>query len=156
MRIVGSPVACASGIKRYLARDHDMGEQAATRSFWRPGAGKYCDLFDSLPLCRRARELAVIIVAGEMLSSGGKVAMPLDPTATGGAGSHACRALTEDTRGSASSLPLHRHRRPGRMKQALILNAISSSIGGVLGAGERARPSPPRHTHWRRCYPRSR
>ena len=44
---------------------------------------------------------------------------------------------THAGRNHAGYLSLHGHRRPGTMKTALILNAISPQIGGVLIRGER-------------------
>lgn len=78
VQIVGAPVACASGVKdtwREIAtwaagQLHDrFGDQVQVA---------YCDLFDpACPPLPPGAQLPVIIVAGEVLSNGGKVAMPL-------------------------------------------------------------------------------
>jgi len=78
VQIVGAPVACANGVKdtwrelaTWAARQlHDrFGDQVRV---------EYYDLYDpACPPLPPGAQLPVIMVAGETLSSGGKVAMPL-------------------------------------------------------------------------------
>jgi len=78
VQIVGAPVACANGAKdtwrelaTWAARQlHDrFGDQVRV---------EYYDLYDpACPPLPPGAQLPVIMVAGETLSSGGKVAMPL-------------------------------------------------------------------------------
>jgi len=78
VQIVGAPVACASGV---IDTWREIASWAAGQLYARFGDQvkvKYCDLFDpDCPPLPSDAQLPVILVAGEVLSSGGKVAIPV-------------------------------------------------------------------------------
>lgn len=78
VQIVGVPIACTTGVKDTW---RDVAAWAANQLSARFGDQvrvEYFDLFDpTCPPLPPGAQLPVIFVAGEVLSTGGKVAMPL-------------------------------------------------------------------------------
>jgi len=77
VRIVGAPVVCASGVKDTW---REIAAWAAGQIHARFGDQvqvEYFDLFDpACPPLPSGAQLPVILVAGEVLSSGGKIVLP--------------------------------------------------------------------------------
>lgn len=77
VQIVGAPVACADGVKDTW---REVAAWAASKLAARFGEGvqvRYFDLFDpGCPTVPAGTQLPLVLVAGEVLSSGGKVSVP--------------------------------------------------------------------------------
>ena len=77
VQIVGAPVACADGVQDTW---RDVAAWAASKLAARFGEGvqvQYFDLFDpGCPALPPGTQLPLVLVAGEVLSSGGKVSVP--------------------------------------------------------------------------------
>lgn len=78
VQIVGAPIACADGVKdtwREVA--HWAAGQLKTR-FGETVQVKYFDLFDAdCPPMPANSQLPLVMVNGEVISSGGKISVPL-------------------------------------------------------------------------------
>jgi hypothetical protein len=77
VQIIAAPIACAEGLKdSWREMSHWVAGQLAAR-FGEAVQVKYYDLFDSdCPALPEGAKLPLVIVAGEVISSGGKIAMP--------------------------------------------------------------------------------
>jgi hypothetical protein len=77
VRIVGAPVACAEGVKDTW---RDVAQHAADQLIARFGDSvqvQYFDLFDpDCPALPAGAQLPLVIIEGEVLSSGGKISVP--------------------------------------------------------------------------------
>ncbi len=77
VQIIGAPVACAEGVKDTW---RDIAGWAAGQLQARYGARlrvEYYDLFDpAVPLLPAGAQLPVVMVNGEVVSSGGKISLP--------------------------------------------------------------------------------
>ena len=77
VQIIGAPVACAEGVKETW---RDVAAWAARQLAARFGPAvrlDYFDLFDPVcPALPAGASLPVVLVNGELLSSGGKVSLP--------------------------------------------------------------------------------
>ncbi len=75
--IIGAPVACADGVKemwREIA--HHAANQLKTR-FGEAVCVQYFDLFDpACPALPDGAQLPLVMIDGEVLSSGGKISVP--------------------------------------------------------------------------------
>lgn len=78
VQIIGAPIACAEGVKDTW---RDVAHWAAGQLKARFGEGvevKYYDLFDAdCPSMPAGAQLPLVLVNGEILSSGGKIAVPV-------------------------------------------------------------------------------
>lgn len=78
IQIVGAPVACSDGVKDSW---RDVAGWAARQLQTRFGdyvTVQYFDLFDAdCPSIREGVQLPLVLVNGEVLSSGGKISVPL-------------------------------------------------------------------------------
>jgi hypothetical protein len=77
VQIVGAPVACAEGVKETW---RDVAQHAAAQLCTRFGENvqvQYFDLFDpACPALPAGAQLPLVIIEGEVLSSGGKISVP--------------------------------------------------------------------------------
>jgi hypothetical protein len=77
VHIVGAPVACAEGVKDTW---RDVAQHAADQVRARFGDSvqvRYFDLFDpDCPALPSGAQLPLVIIEGEVLSSGGKISVP--------------------------------------------------------------------------------
>jgi hypothetical protein len=75
--IIGAPVACAEGVKDTW---RDVAKHAADQLIARFGDSvrvQYFDLFDpDCPVLPDGAQLPLVIIEGEVLSSGGKISVP--------------------------------------------------------------------------------
>jgi disulfide oxidoreductase YuzD len=78
VQIIGAKIACAEGVKDSW---REVAGWAAAKLKARFGAEvqvQYYDLFDTdCPALRPGAQLPVVMVAGEMISNGGKISIPL-------------------------------------------------------------------------------
>ena len=78
VQIIGAPIACADGVKdtwRDVA--HWVAGQLSTR-FGNEVQVKYNDLFDAdCPPMPDNAQLPLVMIAGEVISSGGKISVPV-------------------------------------------------------------------------------
>ena len=77
VQIIGAPIACAEGVKDTW---RDVAKHAADQLIARFGDSvqvQYFDLFDpDCPPLPDGAQLPLVIIAGEVLSSGGKMSVP--------------------------------------------------------------------------------
>ncbi len=77
VQIVGAPVACAEGVKETW---RDVAKHAADQLRARFGDSaqvQYFDLFDpACPALPAGAQLPLVLIEGEVLSSGGKISVP--------------------------------------------------------------------------------
>jgi disulfide oxidoreductase YuzD len=77
VQVIGAPVACAEGVRETW---RDVANWAAGQLAARYGAAvrlDYLDLFDpACPALATGAQLPVVLVNGEVLSSGAKISMP--------------------------------------------------------------------------------
>jgi hypothetical protein len=77
VQIIGAPIACAEGVKDTW---RDVAKHAAEQLIARFGDSvrvQYFDLFDpDCPTLSDGAQLPLVIIAGEVLSSGGKISVP--------------------------------------------------------------------------------
>ena len=77
VQIIGAPIACAEGVKDTW---RDVAKHAADQLIARFGDSvrvQYFDLFDpDCPTLSDGAQLPLVIIAGEVLSSGGKISVP--------------------------------------------------------------------------------
>ena len=78
VQIIGAPVACASGVKDTWREIATWAAEQIHARFGDQARVEYFDLFDpACPPLPLGAQLPVVLVAGEVLSNGGKIAMPL-------------------------------------------------------------------------------
>lgn len=78
VQIIGAPIACATGVKDTWREIAAWAAEQIHARFGDQVRVEYYDLFDpGCPTLPPGAQLPVIFVAGEVLSSGGKVALPL-------------------------------------------------------------------------------
>ena len=78
VQIVGAPIACADGVKDAWRETALWAANQLNERFGDSVRVEYFDLFDpACPPLPPGAQLPVVMVAGEVLSSGGKVSMPL-------------------------------------------------------------------------------
>ncbi len=77
VQIIGAPVACAEGVKETW---RDIAQHAADQLKTRFGEAvcvQYFDLFDpACPALPDGAQLPLVMIDGEVLSSGGKISVP--------------------------------------------------------------------------------
>jgi hypothetical protein len=77
VQIVGAPVACAEGVKETW---RDVAQHAAAQLCTRFGENvqvQYFDLFDpACPTLPAGAQLPLVLIEGEVLSSGDKISVP--------------------------------------------------------------------------------
>ena len=77
VQIIGAPIACAEGVKDTW---RDVAKHAADQLIARFGDSvrvQYFDLFDpDCPTLSAGAQLPLVIIEGEVLSSGGKISVP--------------------------------------------------------------------------------
>ncbi len=77
VQIIGAPVACAEGVKETW---RDIAQHAADQLKLRFGEAvcvQYFDLFDpACPVLPTDAQLPLVLIDGEVLSSGGKISVP--------------------------------------------------------------------------------
>jgi len=77
VQIVGAPVACAEGVKDTWREVAAWAAGQLTRRFGEAIRVEYFDLFDpACPALPPGAQLPLVLVNGEVLSSGGKVSIP--------------------------------------------------------------------------------
>ena len=77
VQIVGAPVACQGGVKDSWREAAHWVASQLTKRFGNEVCVEYYDLFDqSCPQFPPDLELPVVIVAGEVLTAGGKISIP--------------------------------------------------------------------------------
>jgi hypothetical protein len=78
VQIIAAPVACADGFQERWREVASLVAGQLERHFGSTVEVKYFDLFDpTCPPLPPGVELPVVLVAGEVLSSGGKISVPL-------------------------------------------------------------------------------
>ncbi len=78
VQIVGAPVACASGVKDTWRDVAHWAAEQLKMHFDRRVEVKYYDLFDAdCPPMPAGAKLPLVLVNGEVASSGGKIAIPV-------------------------------------------------------------------------------
>ena len=79
VQIVGAPVACAEGTKKFLARECPIGSAGQLRvRFGDRVKVKYYNLFDvDCPPMPAEAQLPLVLIEGQVVSSGGKISVPL-------------------------------------------------------------------------------
>ena len=77
VQIIGAPVACAGGMKDSWREVASWAEGQLNSRFGEAVQLKYYDLFAAdCPPVPADMQLPLVLVAGEVLSSGGKIAIP--------------------------------------------------------------------------------
>ncbi len=77
VQIVGAPVACAEGVQDTWRGLADMAAEKLTGRFGAQVEVCYFDLFDPrCPPLPPGAQLPLVLVNGEVLSSGGKISVP--------------------------------------------------------------------------------
>ncbi len=77
VQIVGAPVACAEGVQDTWRGLADMAAEKLTGRFGEQVEVRYFDLFDAAcPPLPPGAQLPLVLVNGEVLSSGGKISVP--------------------------------------------------------------------------------
>ncbi len=77
VQIVGAPVACAEGVKDSWREVAAWAANQLRARFGDTVRVDYYDLFDAAcPPIPSGAQLPVVLVAGELLSSGGKISIP--------------------------------------------------------------------------------
>ncbi len=77
VQIVGAPIACADGVKDSWREVSDWAAGQLKTRFGDAVQVKYYDLFDAdCPSIPSGAQLPVVLVAGEVLSNGGKISIP--------------------------------------------------------------------------------
>lgn len=77
VQIIGAPVACTEGIKDSWREVSDWAAQQLNARFGDTVRVEYYDLFDAnCPRLPDHAQLPLVLVDGQMLSSGGKVPLP--------------------------------------------------------------------------------
>jgi disulfide oxidoreductase YuzD len=77
VQIVGSPMACAEGVKDTWREVAEWAADQLTRRFGESIEVRYFDLFDpACPAMPAGAQLPLVLVNGEVLSSGGKIPVP--------------------------------------------------------------------------------
>ena len=77
VQIVGAPVACAEGLKDTWREVAAWAAEQLTNRFGEAVRVDYFDLFDpTCPPLRPGAQLPLVLVNGEVLSSGGKISVP--------------------------------------------------------------------------------
>ena len=77
VQIVGAPVACADGVQDTWRDLASMAAEKLTGRFGEQVEVRYFDLFDpGCPALPPGAQLPLVLVNGEMLSSGGKISVP--------------------------------------------------------------------------------
>lgn len=77
IEIVGVPVACAEGTKEGWRETANWAEGQLARRFGDAVRVEYYDLFDSrCPTMPPGAQLPLVLIEGQVLSSGGKISMP--------------------------------------------------------------------------------
>ena len=77
VQIVGTPVACATGVQETWRDVAAWVGRQVTARFGDAVAVTYYDLFDpAAPALPAEAQLPLVLVNGEVLSSGGKISMP--------------------------------------------------------------------------------
>lgn len=78
VEIIGAPIACKDGVKDTW---REVAEWASGQLHQRFGEGvqvQYCDLFEpACPPMPSEAQLPLVLVNGEVLSSGGKISVPM-------------------------------------------------------------------------------
>jgi len=78
VQIVGAPVACAAGVKDTWREVAGWAAGQLSQRFGKQVQVEYYDLFDpACPPLPPGAQLPLILVHGEVLSSGGKIAIPV-------------------------------------------------------------------------------
>jgi len=78
VQIVGAPVACAAGVKDTWREVAGWAAGQLSQRFGKQVRVEYYDLFDpACPPLPPGAQLPLILVNGEVLSSGGKIAIPV-------------------------------------------------------------------------------
>ena len=78
VQIIGGPIACAEGMKDTWRDVAHWAEGQLKARFGDEVEVKYYDLFDAdCPSMPAGAQLPLVLVNGEMLSSGGKIAVPV-------------------------------------------------------------------------------
>jgi hypothetical protein len=77
VQIVGSPVACAEGLKDVWREVADWAARQLENRFGEAVSVRYYDLFEAnCPPLPQGVKLPVVLVAGELFSSGEKISVP--------------------------------------------------------------------------------
>ena len=77
VQIIGAPIACSDGVKDSWREVADWAAGQLKTRFGAEVSVQYYDLFDAgCPPIPAGAQLPVVLVNGEMLSSGGKISVP--------------------------------------------------------------------------------
>jgi hypothetical protein len=78
VQIIGAPIACSDGVKDSWREAASWAARQLKARFGDEVSVQYYDLFDSTcPPIRLGAQLPLVLVNGEVLSSGGKISIPL-------------------------------------------------------------------------------
>jgi disulfide oxidoreductase YuzD len=78
VQIVGAPIACESGVKDSWRETAKWAEGQLKARFGEAVEVHYYDLFDpGCPAMPQDAQLPLVLVEGEVLSSGGKISIPV-------------------------------------------------------------------------------
>ena len=78
VQIVGAPVACAGGLKDSWRETARWTESQLKARFGEAVQVQYYDLFDpGCPAMPQGAQLPLVLVQGDVVSSGGKISIPL-------------------------------------------------------------------------------
>ena len=77
VEIIAAPVACVEGVRDSWREVADLAARQLSRHFGEAVRVAYFNLFDAdCPPLPEGAQLPVVLVAGELFSSGGKVSIP--------------------------------------------------------------------------------
>jgi len=77
VQIIGAPVACKEGVKDTWREVAQWAGEKLCQRFGAMAQVRYFDLFDAdCPAVPKGAQLPVVLVNGEVLTSGGKISMP--------------------------------------------------------------------------------
>lgn len=77
VQIIGAPVACAEGVKDSWREVAALAAEQLRRRFGDAIRVEYFDLFDAnCPTLPPGAQLPLVLINGEVLSSGGKISIP--------------------------------------------------------------------------------
>jgi hypothetical protein len=77
VQIIGAPVACADGVKETWREIATLTGDQLRRRFGEAARVEYFDLFDpACPPLPPGGQLPLVLINGELFSSGGKISMP--------------------------------------------------------------------------------
>lgn len=78
VQIIGAPIACSDGVKDSWREVAGWASGQLKARFGDAVSVEYYDLFDAgCPTIPRDMQLPLVLVNGQMLSSGGKISVPL-------------------------------------------------------------------------------